>query len=375
MLSIKQFKEEFPENKEWNLFIKNNSDGHFFFETDYLFYHKERFEDFSLMLYNKNELICVFPACFVKSSLETSTKAKSLVETLAVVGVSTNDNTPQILYSHKGLTFGGFIFKDNLSFLEKQKCVLACIDFLKSSNTENNFKTVIIKPLPSYFQVATKKDESIHRILNDKLLKGEILKVEANLVIQLPKNKEEYQNNNYKNYSKRKKRNLQKAFKIALKTDLSIEKTDSSIHFWKIIEDNLRNSHQVLPVHSATEIQLLHDKFPKNIAFFVVKKENEILACSVIFIYQTTLHLQYMAATTEGRKTNALDFLIDELVKNYSIYFEKNTNTEVLTYLSLGVSELRNAIVNQNSINEGLFKWKEEFGAQLFSHFIYQISM
>ena len=102
-------------------------------------------------------------------------------------------------------------------------------------------------------------------------------------------------------------------------------------------------------------------------SILVKNPKNETVACSIIFIYQNTIHLQYMAATKEGRETNALDFLIDELIKNGSSYLDGNT----YSYLSLGVSENR----EESSINEGLFKWKEEFGAKVFSHFVYQIKL
>ena len=354
----------FEEDKvNWNTFIKTNSEGHFFFQTDYLFYHKERFDDFSLLIYdNTKNLICVLPACF------------EIVESKKI-------------YSHKGLTFGGFVFKDDLNFLEKREIVFSCFVFLK----RNNFDSLIIKSLPSYFQFDSNREESIHRLLNNNFennksnkLDSKILRVEANLLVRFPKTDFDYQESTYKNYSKRKKRNLHTAYK----SNLRLMKTEFSTDFWEIIEENLKTKHNLVPVHSAAEIQLLHDKFPQNIHFSIVKKYNknsttnssEIVACSVIFIYQSTIHLQYMAATKQGKKINALDFMIDELVQNYSVYFDdmnRNSNA-ALTYLSLGVSELRNndnKSENEDSINKGLFKWKEEFGAKTFSHFVYQIKL
>ncbi|WP_291727925.1 hypothetical protein [Bernardetia sp.] len=335
MFSIKKF--DFKEDKKnWNTFIETNSEGHFFFETDYLFYHKERFDDFSLMFFDrKNELVCVLPACVevMGSSVETTTMAK----------------LSKLLYSHKGLTFGGFIFKDDLSFIVRQKCVFAALKFLK----ENNFEKLILKPLPSYFN----NNETIHRILNDKKINSQTVRVEANSVIELS-------TNTISKYSKRKQRNLQKAKKASLQ----VEKINYSTDFWHIIEHNLKTRYHISPVHSATEIQFLKDIFPQNIHFFVVKNSTQIMACSVAFIYQTTIHLQYMAATNEGKKVNALDFLIDEIIKNYPNYFNKNS----FDYLSLGVSENRD---EKETINEGLFKWKEEFGAKVCSHFVYQINL
>ncbi len=361
MYSIKKIDFE-KDKKNWDSFIKTNSEGHFFFETDYLFYHKERFEDFSLMIYNdKNNLICVLPACLEvvrKSSVGTPTTAK-------------------IIHSHKGLTFGGFIFKDNLSFLEQRQIVFSCLDFLK----ENDFDSLIIKPLPSYFQLDNQKNESIHHLLNDNSIESKILRIEANSIITLPKSEVDYQETNYQNYSSRKKRNLKKAYQ----SNLRIEKTELATDFWNIVEDNLQLRHNLSPVHSVNEIQLLKDKFPNNILFSLAKdSQNETVACSVSFVYQSTIHLQYMAATKKGKEIYALDFLINHLIENHVIHYDKiikTSPTRSFGYLSLGVSELRNSMRNNtgndtkntNSINEGLFKWKEEFGAKTFTHFAYQI--
>lgn len=347
MYFIKRFNFEKADFEEWNLFIQTTSLGHFFFQTDYLFYHKERFTDFSLLIYNeKKVLICVVPAC---------------LKSTASINFTVNF-TEKILYSHQGLTFGGFIFKDKLPFLEKQKCISACLDFLK----ENNFTSLIIKPLPSYFLTDLNREDSLPRLLYNGILKNKVWRVEANSIIPLPKNELEYQQITYPNYSKRKKRNLQKASK----SDLKVEKTELATDFWTSIEENLKKHHGILPVHSAEEIQLLQTNFNQNIYFFVVKDaKNAILASCVAFVYQTCIHLQYMAATPKGREKSALDFMIDEFIKNYPIYFDKNS-IQNSTYLSLGVSERRD---NKGSINEGLFKWKEEFGSKVFSHFVYQI--
>jgi hypothetical protein len=350
MVSIKKF--NYSEDKNnWNMFVSTNLEGHFFFETDYLFYHKERFEDFSVMIYDKkNNLVCVLPACL-------ESKANKI-------------KSEKILHSHKGLTFGGFIFKDKLSFLGKQNIVFACLDFLK----KNSFNLLIIKPLPSYFQLNNQKDESIHRILNDNLIRSKVVRVEANSVLILPKSEVDYKEINYQNYSARKKRNLKKAYQ----SNLRIEKTETATDFWKIIEENLKTRHNILPVHSVDEIQLLYDKFPTNILFSLAKdSKNETIACSVSFIYQSTIHLQYMAATKKGKEVNALDFLINHIVENHIIDFDKISKTSPsgsFEYLSLGVSELRNK-EEKDSINEGLFRWKEEFGARTFCHFVYQIKL
>ena len=48
---------------DWNSFIDNAKNSHFFFRREYMDYHKNRFRDFSLMIYNdKGNLISILPA-------------------------------------------------------------------------------------------------------------------------------------------------------------------------------------------------------------------------------------------------------------------------------------------------------------------------
>jgi len=47
---------------EWNVFIENSKNGTFLFQRDFMEYHKDRFEDFSLLVYFKKKLVCVLPA-------------------------------------------------------------------------------------------------------------------------------------------------------------------------------------------------------------------------------------------------------------------------------------------------------------------------
>lgn len=52
-----------PERKkEWNIFIENAKNSTFLFDRNYMDYHADRFQDFSLMIYRKNKLYALLPA-------------------------------------------------------------------------------------------------------------------------------------------------------------------------------------------------------------------------------------------------------------------------------------------------------------------------
>ena len=47
---------------EWDKFVDNSKNGTFMLKRDYMDYHSDRFQDFSLMFYEDNKLIAVMPA-------------------------------------------------------------------------------------------------------------------------------------------------------------------------------------------------------------------------------------------------------------------------------------------------------------------------
>lgn len=66
----------------WNKFLLKCKNSHFMFNRDFMEYHSDRFEDFSLIFKNNEEKI------------------------MALLPGNIKDN---IFYSHQGLTFGGFL--------------------------------------------------------------------------------------------------------------------------------------------------------------------------------------------------------------------------------------------------------------------------
>lgn len=78
MIKVIQYNEE---NKElWDDFIQTSTKPMFMFNRNYMDYHRDRFTDHSLMFYDDEKLVSVLPMNIM------------------------NDR----LYSHGGLTFGGF---------------------------------------------------------------------------------------------------------------------------------------------------------------------------------------------------------------------------------------------------------------------------
>src|SRR4051794_12547716 len=71
---------------EWNDFILNSKNGTFLFHRDFMDYHKDRFEDYSLLVFKKEKLVAVLPA----------------------------NKVDREIYSHQGLSYGGVILNKDI---------------------------------------------------------------------------------------------------------------------------------------------------------------------------------------------------------------------------------------------------------------------
>lgn len=300
---------------DWNLFIDKAKNGHFMFYRDYMDYHNDRFHDFSLMVYNdKHNLIALLP---------------------------TNIEHP-ICYSHKGLTFGGLITDNAVKTKNVIEIFYAICSFFKLQG----FTKLIYKCIP-YIYTELPAEEDRYALF---LLKGQLIRRDISSTINL---------NTLIKLSDSRKNVINKAKKLGLKI---IEEKEFA-KFWPILNEVLGTNHGVKPVHTCEEMSLLANKFPKNIRLFLtVNDKGQTFAGSVIYLNKQVVHTQYLATTTEGRKTGAMDLLLDYLI---------NTVFKDKTYFDFGTSNEQNGYY----LNEGLISQKEGFGARGIVHDIYEITI
>src|SRR5471030_1554676 len=91
-LFIEKFSSE-SDNK-WDNFIEQNSvNGTFFHSIKFLNYHKDRFNDYSLIIKKSENFVALIPSCEVI------------------------EDNKKIFYSHKGSTFGGIVINNKFNTL------------------------------------------------------------------------------------------------------------------------------------------------------------------------------------------------------------------------------------------------------------------
>lgn len=299
---------------QWDDFVRHAKNATFLFYRDFMEYHSDRFEDFSLMVFKKNKLWALLPA----------------------------NKDGQTLLSHQGLSYGGIIKSKDSNLNDLISIYYEILYFLKFKN----FKTLSVKSLPIIYHDKINQEE----VLIHNLLDATILRVDSYLVIDNSLDKEIEIN-----------RNRKRALKKAQDFQLNFKKSDDLKEFWeKILTPNLRNRFNTNPTHTFEEIKKLKDFFPSQIQFYGVYEDEILRAGAVMFITNNVAHFQYSSGD-ENRDNGALDLLFYSIVE---LFKDKK-------YISFGNSSEDNG----RKINQGLLFWKESFDAESIVQTFYDINV
>ncbi|MBZ4034432.1 GNAT family N-acetyltransferase [Flavobacterium sp. 17A] len=298
----------------WNDFIAQAKNATFLFHRDFIEYHKDRFEDFSLLIFEDDKLRAVLPA----------------------------NKKENVIYSHQGLTYGGLVFLSKLK-AEKVKSVLdEILLFLK----ENQITTFYYKPIPDFYLTEGNKEMEFFLLKKGAVLEQKEMNLAINLSTTLKISKSKM-----------------KHFRRIENLDLDIIEEQDFEPFWeKVLEPRLLDKFDVKPVHTKEEIKLLQSKFPKNIKQYSAYRNDEIIAGITIFETKNVIKSQYGATSKAGEEFRALDFLFINLIHKYK---RKGKH-----FFDMG-------IVNSDTedYNSGLLKQKEELGCTVYNQDFYKIDI
>lgn len=299
----------------WNEFVAKSKNATFLFHRDFMEYHQDRFEDFSLLVFDDSEqLIALLPA----------------------------NRQEDTLFSHQGLTYGGIILQEKTKLSDCIFIAKSIFEFLKKCGCNK----MIFKEVPAIYHKMP-SDELRYLIF---LMRGNLIRRDVLSVLDMTSSF---------SFSRDRKNGI----KRGIKNNLVVREEANFESFWtEILIPNLAEKHQAKPVHSLEEIQYLYSKFPENIRQFNVYQNDTIVAGTTIFESNFVAHSQYISGNSNKNELGSLDFLHDYLISN--VFKNKK-------YFDFGIS-------NENhgkNINEGLLYWKESFGAKSITQDFYELEI
>lgn len=296
---------------EWNNFIENSKNGIFMFNRNFMEYHSDRFKDFSLMFYEDENLIAVLPASIHGDEVR----------------------------SHGGLTYGGFITNEKMKQHKMNDCFEVLVKYLKDSS----IKKFIYKTMPFFYHSIFAQEDfyPLWKYGANLIRRGVSTTIDLDNQLKMPKGRKAQ-------------------ISRAKREGVIIEESEDFYKFIEIENSVLQKFHSTKAVHTGSELALLNSRFPNGVKLYVAKKNNEIIAGTLLFIYDNVVHTQYMASTEISREIGGLDLLIASLIemfKGSKKYFDFGISTEQ----------------DDKVFNEGLCAQKESFGGRTTVYDIYEL--
>lgn len=299
----------------WNDFVAQAKNATFLFHRDFMEYHKDRFEDFSLLVFEEEKLLAILPA----------------------------NKKGNAVYSHQGLTYGGLVYLSKLKAEKVESILDEILLFLKETKVD----TFYYKPILDFYFSEGNKEMDFFLLKRGAHLERKEMNLAINLAVPLKISKSKM-----------------KHFRRIENLDLDIFEEENFDPFWeKILEPRLTEKFNAKPVHSKEEISLLKSKFPKNIRQYSAYRNGEIIAGITIFETKNVVKSQYGATSKTGEEFRALDFLFINLIHKYK---RKGKH-----FFDMGIVDDE----NESGYNSGLLKQKEELGCTVYNQDFYKIAI
>jgi hypothetical protein len=293
----------------WDAAVARSRNGNFLHRRAYMDYHADRFTDCSLVVERGNEIVAVFPANIRDHAVS----------------------------SHGGLTYAGLIATHEL----RAESTLAVFDAIGEHYRRAGVARVVYKPVPHIFHTYP-TEEDLYAL---QRLGARLKRRDMSSVVPLRAGA---------GFSETRRRAIRKARSAGVQ----IQRGHDLAAYHALLCDVLR-AHDAMPTHSAAELALLQSRFPEQIVLHEARLEGALLAGVLIYDFGPTVHTQYIGASEEGRRVDALSLLLGELVD--TVYADR-------TYFSFGISTEQEGTV----LNSGLVAQKESFGARGVVHDFYE---
>jgi hypothetical protein len=283
MITIEQYNDSM--SGLWDDAVRASRNGTFLHLRGYMDYHRDRFVDSSIVAREDERIVALLPAC----------------------------REGDTLYSHRGLTYGGWLVPsrhfDVTTMLEVWN---KATDILRGIGIAN----IVYKAVPHIYHNYPCEEDLY------ALFRAGAQLVESNISATIDLDEP-------LSFDRGNKRNVN----LAIKNGVVVGESTRWADYWQVLDSLLMEKYDRHPVHTLEEIDLLRSRFPENIKLFTATQGDEILAGVVMyFCGNEVAHSQYIASTERGRELKALTLLFDHLIKEAAQagfrYFDFGISTE-----------------------------------------------
>lgn len=312
MIEIKKYDASMHE--QWNSHVRNSRNGTFLLERDFMDYHSHRFTDCSLMAFDSGgHLVAVMPACI----------------------------EGDVLWSHRGLTYGGWIMSSRYC---DAAVMLQVMEALKLWLISHGINKLVYKPVPHIYHRYPAEDD-VYALWHCGAKLSEC-SISSTIDLSCPLAPD---------------RGNKSGMNRARRAGIIVSESDRWSHYWQVLTHVLAERHSTMPVHSCDEIMMLHSRFPQHIKLYTALAADRVVAGVVMFFTATTAHAQYIAASHEGRELHALPLLFDHLrqeaVQRGCRYLDFGISTEAHgTVLNTGLLQQKSRLGGRGTVTQ-TFEW------------------
>jgi hypothetical protein len=297
----------------WDGFIPRAKNGNFLFFRNYMDYHRDRFQDHSLLFFIDGALCACLPA----------------------------NRVGDALHSHQGLTFGGLVMKSEIRLDHAFAMIAALRTYMKA----NAIGQIVYRAMPHpYHQLPAEEDLlALHRF------GATPIDVRATSMLRAGTNNP---------FSRNRNRDLKRFGEAGL----AVKQSCDFRRFMRLCTDNLGKRHSARPVHTESEMAMLAARFSEHIQLYTVERESEFLGGVVIYRNRACTRSQYLAQSAAGQKLGVLAAIYDHLLSTVLApgdWFDLGSSIDPTT----------------TSLNEGVHLYKESLGARAVQQVTYRMGV
>lgn len=305
--------------RAWDAFCTGAHQATFLHSRRFLSYHGDRFLDRSLVFERDGRIEALLPAA--QHPLE-----------------------PECVVSHPGITYGGLVYDHRLL----GQHALAALELAIAHYRGVGYRRFVYKAVPHIYQRIPAQDDLY------ALFRVGARRVRCDLSSSIDLD-------HRRDISTRRRRGVAKARKVGVSL-LDFGTSQPMLkQLWQVLEYNLTNKHSTRPVHSLPEITLLIERFPDNILALAAQLDGQVIAGIILFVTRNVWHAQYIASNERGRAACALDLLFEHAIA-------RATEAQA-RWFDFGISNEQGG----QTLNDGLYEFKTEFGGGGTVHEFYEL--